>query len=241
MIITLSSPAFSQSLVQPDSQLKDGANDIYCFKKYSMTIVSVGRAVEFTFVPKNAAPVESIAVRSQFRFVINGSFFDGNNLEAGHAGWLRIFGVTSAAIRDEPQLSHVVRIDTSAHTTTFIDYTRYDSSASKSTIEFQTGPLVVDRNRLAQKYINASVNGLGNYRRSLLAVVNGSDLYFMSVQDRVALDDLGEYLISLSIFAGKQLSVVNLDGGSSVSLFVKNFPSLSFNERARLPILLGIK
>ena len=231
----------TQSVVEPDSQFKDGANDIYCFKKHRMTVVSVGRSLEFMFVARNAAPVDSIALRSQFRFAINGSFFDGNNLDAGHAGWLRTFGVTSASIRNEAQLSHVVRIDTSSGTTTFIDYTRFDSSASKSTIEFQTGPLVVDNNRVAEKYINASINGLGKYRRSLLATVNGTDLYFISVQEYVSLDDLGECLLSLSIFSGRRLSVVNLDGGSSVALYVKNFPSLSYNEHARLPILLGIK
>lgn len=233
--------AEAQTIAQPDSQFKDGANDVYCIKKYRMTIVSVGRSLEFVFVPKNAPPIDSIALRSRFRFVINGSYFDGNNLEAGHAGWLKLFGVTIASIRDEAQLSHIVRIDTSSHSTTFIDYTRFDSTASRSTIEFQTGPLVVDNNRVAEKYINASINGLGKYRRSLLATLNGFDLYFISVQEYVSLDDLGAYLLSLSIFSGKRLSVINLDGGSSVALYAKNFPSLSYNGHARLPILLGIK
>ncbi|NES18723.1 MAG: hypothetical protein F6K41_07275 [Symploca sp. SIO3E6] len=52
---------------------------------------------------------------------------------------------------------------------------------------------------------------------------------------------MADYLLTLSVFSGKTLHVVNLDGGTSTALYSQTNPELNLNEAAVLPILLGLK
>jgi len=108
-------------------------------------------------------------------------------------------------------------------------------------IEFQTGPLIIDSNKAALALIQHSVNGSGRYKRTLLAITDNSMLFLITVRNRVSLDSLAGYLLSLPIFASHRLDVVNLDGGSSVALFVQDHSELNYNESAHLPMLIGVK
>jgi hypothetical protein len=74
-----------------------------------------------------------------------------------------------------------------------------------------------------------------------MAVTDNFGLFLITVRSRVSLDSLANYLLSLSLFASHRLDVVNLDGGSSVALFVQNHPELNYNESSHLPMLIGVK
>lgn len=206
-----------------------------------MTIISIADAFDFIFIPSNAESIDSVAEKGNYKIMINGSFFGGTRLAAEHAGWLRLFGKTYSPIAADRQLSHVFRYNLDEKKSHLIPYQKFRPVNDTRAIEFQTGPLVVDSNRVAQKYIAESINGLGKYTRILLAITDRRHFHFITVRKRVALDELGNYLISLSIFSNHRLDLVNLDGGPSVALYVEKYPELNYHADVRLPILLGVK
>ena len=114
--------------------------------------------------------------------------------------------------------------------------------SDKSNIEFQIGPLVIQANVIHLPSIRQSINGLRASQRTLLAYTEEDRLkFFITVRKPECLDKLGEYLLKLSIFEGKTLSVINLDGGPSVALDIQAHPEMNHNGDAILPILLALK
>lgn len=233
--------SLSQNFISPDKVYRDGPNEISVYNDFGMTIVSVHNGFEFLFVPDDVDALESIARANYFRFVINGSYFDNSALHAGHSGWLHIYGKTYSPLRPDVQLTHVVRFDSAYMKTTFIKMEGFKPGDDNHSVEFQTGPLIIDSNKVALSLIQHSVNGSGRYRRTLMAVTDNSGIFLITVRNRVSLDSLANYLLSLANFASHRLDVVNLDGGSSVALFVQNHPELNYNETAHLPVLIGVK
>ena len=113
--------------------------------------------------------------------------------------------------------------------------------SEKANIEFQTGPLVIQANVLDMPSIHQSINGLRSHQRTLLGYTEEDKLkFFITVRKSERLDTLGEYLLKLSIFEGKTLSVINLDGGPSVALATQSHPEINHNEQAVLPILFAL-
>lgn len=230
-----------KNYINPDQFLKDNQHQISIYGKYSMTIISIADTFDFVFIPKNAKSIKSVAKKSNYKIMINGSFFSGTRLAARHAGWLRLFGITYSPLGQDRQVSHVFRYNLDENKAELIPYQKFSPTGDNRSIEFQTGPLVVDSNRVAQRYIEESINGLSKHTRTLLAITDQQHFHFITVRERVSLDELGNYLTSLAIFATKRLDVVNLDGGPSVALYVEKYPKLNYNADARLPILLGAK
>jgi len=173
--------------------------------------------------------------------MINASFFDGDRLDAGHAGWLRTLGTTYAPVRADRQLTHIVRYDSRSGVTDVLPWKDFKPSDSQHTIEFQTGPLIIRHNEVASDLIANSINGPGKYTRTLIAVGGKNELWFITVRKPVSLDSIARVLLRLSLFKGKRIDVVNLDGGPSVAFFAKAFPQLNYNTNDRLPLVIGVK
>ncbi|MEA5471496.1 phosphodiester glycosidase family protein [Spirulina sp. 06S082] len=214
--------------------------EVYTDQKYGIVIVSFSSRFDLIYHPTKALPLKDIAQHFDYRYVMNGSFFEGDRLNAKHAGWLSILGMNHSLVKEDPQLSHVVRYDPSSEAIEFLPLEEFNPLISDNYIEFQTGPLIIRNNKLAEKYIKESINGLGDYKRALLAYTNDQQKYFIITKEVVSLDDLGEYLLTLPIFSGKIFNAINLDGGPSVALYSKDYPELNYNEEDRLPILLTI-
>jgi len=233
--------ACGQGIFLPDSTCRSDSSVVYVYNTLGITALPVKHGFEYVFTPRDVPAVSDIAHTMNFRFVINASFFEGERLNAQHAGWFKVRGTRYAPIMKDRQLTHVVVFDPEANTIAFIPWQKFHSGPGRTTIEFQTGPLVVDSNRVAQKLIDGSINGSGKYTRTLLALTNSSELWFITVRKPVSLGELGEYLLSLSIFHNKRLDVVNLDGGPSVAFYAQPFPKLNFNTDDHLPLLLGVR
>jgi exopolysaccharide biosynthesis protein len=230
-----------QALRYPDTTYVDGSNKVHVYKELGLTILSVDHGFEYVFIPKDVPSFASVAREKAFRYMINASFFDGERLDAQHAGWLRILGTTYAPVRDDRQLTHIVRFDTLTANTDIVSWKDFKSSNNAHTIEFQTGPLVVRQNMVASTFISNSINGAGKYTRTLIAVSDSNELWFITVRKPVSLDSLGRFLLSLSPFQKKRIDVVNLDGGPSVAFYARPFRELNYNIDDRLPLLLGVK
>ncbi|MBP0016805.1 MAG: phosphodiester glycosidase family protein [Cyanobacteria bacterium SBLK] len=221
-------------------KFQDNEIEVYTEQKYGIAIVAFSGTFDLIYHPTKVLPLKDVAQYFEYRYIMNGSFFEGDRLNAKHAGWLSILGMNHSSIKEDPQLSHVVRYNPSSGAIEFVPLEEFEPLRSDNYIEFQTGPLILHNNKLAEKYIRESINGLGEYKRALLAYTNDKQKYFIITKEVVALDDLGEYLLTLPIFSDKILNVINLDGGPSVALYSKNFPELNYNEEDRLPILLTI-
>jgi exopolysaccharide biosynthesis protein len=204
-----------------------------------MVIVGVPDTVVFCYHPRNDAPLDSIARRERLRCVINGSFFNGVRGNAGHAGWLSLYGKQVTPLMDDRQLTHVVRINGAKHATTCLPARSFSPSTDPGDVEFQTGPLVVDNGRIREDLIRSSINGSSAHTRTLLATLDHRRCFFITVSERVTLSDLAATLVRLGIFKKGRLDVVNLDGGSSVALYVRDVPYANVNVDDRLPILIG--
>jgi hypothetical protein len=218
---------------------KDNNITVYNFSDYDLIIVSFEDNFDFIYDSSPYLSVNNFAKKYNYRYLINGSFFEPSK---AHAGWLYVLGQTKTQLKKDPQLSHVVRLNYKTGQIDFIQFQQFQPSESKNDLEFQTGPLIIERNQIKTNYIQQSFNGLSPYKRTLLAYTEEDRRkYFIIVKRNTKLDQLSKYLLTLSVFSGKTLSVINLDGGPSVAMFSKTYPELNFNETAILPILLGVK
>jgi exopolysaccharide biosynthesis protein len=225
----------------PESTVTAGDVTVRVWNHPRMVIVGVPDTVVFCYLPRNDAPLDSIARKEHLRCVINGSFFNGVRGNAGHAGWLSLYGKVFAPLMDDRQLTHVVRINGARHTTTCLPVQSFTPSTDPGDVEFQTGPLVVDNGTIREDLIRSSINGSTPHTRTLLASLDHRRHYFITVSERVTLSDLATRLVRLSIFSDGRLDVVNLDGGSSVALYLRDVPYANVNVDDRLPVVIGFR
>jgi len=220
--------------------LSDGDIIIYNSDLYDLTIVGFKDNFEIIYEPEQPLSLKEAGDKYTFRYLINGSYFEASRV---HAGWLSIFGTQYTPLKDDRQLSHMAVLDTSVGYIDFPSLDLWDSSMTNQTsIEFQTGPLVIDANAVDTLSIHASINGEGSHLRTFLAYTEEDGIkYFIISRQTGQLDLMAKHLLSLPLFAGKTLSVMNLDGGSSTALYSRKHPELNFNVNRPLPILLGLR
>lgn len=207
---------------------------------FGLTIIGFSKNFELIYAPSDPLSLEDAGQEHAFRYIINGSYFEGNRV---HAGWLSIYETQHTPLKPDRQLSHMAVLDTSLAYLDFPDLELWDTSmTNQKAIEFQTGPLVIYENTVDASSIQTSINGTGAHLRTLLATTREDGMiYFIISRQPCRLDELGEYLLSLDVFSGKTLDVMNLDGGSSTALYSRDHPELNFNVNRPLPVLLGIE
>ena len=146
-------------------------------------------------------------------------------------------------LKHDRQLTHIAILNTTTGEMVFKSAELWEPSMSaEANIEFQTGPLVIQANALDMPSIRQSINGLRSHQRTLLAYTEEDKMkFFITVRKPERLDKLGAYLLKLSTFEGKMLSVINLDGGPSVALDTQAHPEMNHNGDAVLPILFALR
>ena len=229
----------ADSVWPPDTAVTTDSVSVWAWSHPHMIIVSVPDTLTFLYRPQNTLPLDSLAVVEDLRAVVNGSFFDGVRGDARHAGWLSLYGKRIMPLMDDRQLTHVVRISNGGKTIECIPVPGFRPSAESGDLEFQTGPLILDNGVLREDLIQSSINGSTPHTRTLLAILDRTRVFSVTVTDRITLSDLGAMLKRLSILRGVRLDVINLDGGSSVALYLRGTQGFNFNAGDRLPILIG--
>ncbi len=234
-------PVIGVEVLSPDSVTRSGKVTVAMWKHPHVTIVEVPDTLVFYYLPRNDASLDSIARRENLRCLINGSFFNGARGNASHAGWLSLYGHRVTPLMDDRQLTHVVRNNGTKRTIEFLPARSFVASEDPHLLEFQTGPLVIEMGRIRADLIRSSINGPTPHTRSLLATLDQRRCFFITVTDLVTLTDLAATLLRLSVFQNGRLDVINLDGGSSVALHLRDHPGLNSNADDRLPILIGFR
>ena len=225
-----------------EATLKIVDDDIqaYTFDAYDISIIAFQRNFEIVYEPSQRLSIHQVGQRFKYRYLVNGSFFERSG---EHAGWLSVSGSNLIPLKQDRQLTHIAILNTTTSELVFKSAELWKPSMSdKANIEFQTGPLVIQANVLDMPSIRQSINGLRSHRRTLLGSTEEDMMkFFIMVRKPERLDKLGEYLLKLSIFEGKTLSVINLDGGPSVALESQAHPELNHNVDAVLPILFALR
>ena len=206
---------------------------------FGLTIIGFKDNYDIIYAPSGPLTLDKAGVKYPFRYIINGSYFEGSRV---HAGWLSVFGDQHTPLKVDRQLTHMAILDTSLTYLDFPDLELWNENmTNEKAIEFQTGPLVIYNSGVDTLSIQASINGTGTHLRTLLATTREDGFtYFIITREPCRLNELGDYLLSMDVFSGKTLDVMNLDGGSSTALYSRNHPELNFNTRRALPLFLGI-
>ncbi len=228
-------------LIFPTTSKEHNGVRISVFAEAKITLVSFRKPFDFIFIPKDAPPIAQFGEKSEYNFLMNGSFFDGTRLDAQHAGWLKIFGKEIAPLKQDAQLSHVVVYSPRSGKMKFIEFEQFVPDANSETIEFQAGPVIISENRIADSFIKNSINGMREHIRTLIGYSNDRMTHFIIVRQKMTLPSVAERLLQLSLFKDKSISVINLDGEPSTALWIRPFPELNYGEQERLPILFGVK
>jgi hypothetical protein len=213
---------------------------VYTFDTYDISILAFRSNFEIVYEPAQRLSIREVGQRFKYRYLINGSFFEWSGL---HAGWLSIAGNHIRPLKQDRQLTHIAILNTTTSEMAFQPAAAWGAAMSEGTnLEFQTGPLVIQANVLDMPSIRQSINGLRSHQRTLLGYTEEDRVkFFITVRKPERLDTLGQHLLQLSVFEGKTLSVVNLDGGPSVALAARAHPELNHNGQAVLPILFALR
>lgn len=226
--------------MEPTLKIVDDDVHAYMFDVYDISIVAFRSNFEIVYEPSQTSSIHEVGRRFKYRYLVNGSFFEWSGK---HAGWLSISGNNLGPLKRDRQLTHIAMLNTTTSKMVFISAELWKPSMSdEANIEFQTGPLVIQANGLDMPSIRQSINGLRSHQRTLLAYTEEDRMkFFITVRKPERLDNLGEYLLKFSIFEGKTLSVINLDGGPSVALATQAHPEMNHNGNAVLPILFALR
>lgn len=219
-----------------------------------MTIIRIPEISEFLFLNDPARPLAEVALDSGYALAVNASYFDyekplpldRTKTRFLHAGFLRIKDSLYADLMaEERQLTTLLAYDFEwDHAEYFTLDELKDTEAFDLVV--QTGPQIIRDGIVQEEEIKNSINGMGEHARTAFASVDGEDHYIILVQKTllgggIDLIKMGEVLLESGLFKGN-LNVVNLDGGSSTSLYMRDRPEMTFSSgRQILPALIVVK
>ena len=157
----------------------------------------------------------------------------------GHAGLLVVDDkIISKYAENDKQLTNLVeyfegslKID---------NFENYKISSIKKDFAFQSGPLIIEKNKIRNDLIESSINGNTRHRRSVIGVTEKGDLFVLATKIPFELVKLAEYIAKIDDLKDDVITVINLDGGSSVSLYSKDFDK-GVGENKVLPYLISFK
>lgn len=188
--------------------------------------------------PNQTDTVKQVGINNEFDVMTNGGFFLEDNK---YAGALVIdSNIISQPAPLDTQLSHVVTYDPDLNDYEFIQTTKFNINKGYY-LAFQTGPLMILDNVRQDSYIANSLNGSGEYLRTFFGVTNEGEVISGITTKKITLELLSDYLLSLEVFKDKKITVINLDGGSSVALYLGESNPKNYGQFKILPVLLGFK
>ncbi len=184
---------------------------------------------------QNLQNFQEVIQTNELNTAINAGYFHS---DYNHSGLLEIKGELIAPIvPNDVQVTHIVEI---GETINIYPSSTYKTNSDQTT-KFQTGPLILKNNQIQKDYIHNSLNGDGEYLRSVLGITETGEVFFLATTELYSLTDLAEYILCLNVFSGKAITAINLDGGTSVALYAQENEDIRLGLEKRLPFFLGVK
>ncbi|HEC66344.1 MAG TPA: hypothetical protein ENI23_13735 [bacterium] len=227
---------------EPIRSIKVSQVPVSKLNKNNTTVIKVSNPkVDYIYIPKDPPPFSQIAKNNECKYAVNASYFGGTYTDAVPAGWLSIWGANLGETRESVLQTHVVQYNKESRSSEIVPSSSFKTKASKKHLEFQTGPLIIKNGLLEEKLAIGSKGARESHMRTLIGIDGESSMYLITVREEVDLTMVGNYLLSLDIFAGEDIDIINLDGGHSVALFNQDNPGMNFNEGGILPMVLCFK
>jgi hypothetical protein len=195
-----------------------------------------------TFVAEDAQTLKEQSFLAEYNLAINATYYRGSFVESEHSGLLQIKGERFWDIVPDKQLTHIVAYDEAEDTLEFIptsDFTESRYVGEDYTL-FQTGPLIIEENEIQTDLINNSLNGDSRSLRTVFGVTDNGDKFVLITRVNYTLTTLAEDILGFPIFAGKRITVINLDGGNSTAMYSKELDQFNYRESSRLPVVIGV-
>lgn len=214
----------------------------YQDQKRQINLALFSKPLNFFFTESEAQSVREQALQSNLELAINGTYYIGSYVNATHSGLLQIRGDFLSDFVPNVQLTHTIVYN---HANDSIEFVRArdlgDSLyfSSNHTL-LQTGPLLIVNNQIQHEFINGSLNGGQESLRTVLGYTSDGEVFFAISRTGVTLTAFSEQLLQNQVLRGKQITVINLDGGASTAMFSKDLEQFNFRESARLPLIIGI-
>lgn len=222
------------------------ANDIlwYQDKDKTINLALFSKPFEFVFSPENAQDLKEQSLLNSYVLAVNGSFYRGSILSAEHAGLLIQEGeMIEPMVGDDNQVTHVVVYDTEEENLEFVSTKEInlDEYSNDKYLLFQTGPILIINNEIQEEVISQSQNGNSRYLRTVLGYTSDGQKFILITRIGFTLKELSETILNMDVFSDKKINLINLDGGSSVSMYSRSLTNFNFLETKRLPIVIGVK
>lgn len=229
-----------------------GDVEIYDLKQYGIIVARIPGITKYLYATSDDQSAAKVALDSNYTLVVNGSYFDYASRRPGsspdayfiHAGYLKIDDSIYTPLQEDSQLTGLLVFNSLSGACAILDTAEMEAAKNYDLV-VQTGPPIIRDGQIDRKAINVSVNGkIPNYRTAL-ATGDNQDIYLIITHSgranaKYRLDDLGSILLQSGLF-NDSLDVINLDGGSSTSLFVKDHPELCFHSgREILPLFICV-
>ena len=157
-----------------------------------------------------------------------------------YAGLLYLDGQIKSDISlGDSQVTHIVELGKKVK---FIDQKIFNfDNINQNYSYFQSGPLIIENNNIRQDLIEKAPNGYKKTFRSFFGIVEETDQkFFVQIINSVDLLESAKIILNFERFRNKKITVINLDGGSSVSFYSKSRPDLNFLVNKKLPMILAI-
>lgn len=223
---------FETTRINNISYTLDNANDIY--------IVKFSDPIKIMYDTSGETSFRNNSLLNNFKIAINGGFFRD---DLTYAGLLAFDGeIIESIARTDSQVTHIVVFNSKTNSIDVLlakDF-NLDIALNKNNLSFQTGPLVIQSNNIQNDFIENSLNGSGKYRRSLLGFTDTGDKFFIATRRTFDLKTLAQRILEFPEFQNVKITVVNLDGGSSVALYAKDNEDFTFGTARELPIIIGV-
>jgi exopolysaccharide biosynthesis protein len=209
--------------------------------RYGITVLKTRKPLDFLYNPRGYASFRKTAASGPYRFLVNGAYFDKSGGNYTHAGWLSSGSQVYAPVKADAQLSCVVSYDLLTDSLAVVPLEFFSTEGCEHCLQFQTGPQLIDGGQITAAAIRTSINGKSAHLRTLLGFDTAGWKYLLITREPVALEELAGYLQEQELFQGRNISFVNLDGGSSTALFAADNHELNFSQRTGLPFLIGVR
>jgi hypothetical protein len=230
--------------ISKDEVLYDGNITIYNYTQFQTTIISLPDTIDFIYNPACIKTIIQTGQESGLRYLVDAPYFNGMNESEKYTGRLTIYGNALFPEIDfiDDQRTHIVQYNKREQKIRFVKRDEFVSDKdSLNSLEFQAGPVVINNNLVDTNCIKSSLHKTKNASRTLLASTNNKNVFFITIRDGVDLAEIGKFLLSLDIFKGGKLDVINLNDGSASALYSRKFSTIRFNSFYKIPFLLAVR
>jgi uncharacterized protein YigE (DUF2233 family) len=202
-----------------------------------IVLTSATKNLRLLYNPFNNLSLKKLAQQEDLIFMINAGYF---TKEKQHAGGLIIEAELLFPFFQNNQLTHVVTFDSVLNNVGVVNVEDFiNNNTFAYDFAFQTGPLIISNNVIQDDYINNSINGNELAKRSLMGINERGEVFFIVTRKVFSLATLAEKLLEVEGL-GSKISIVNLDGGSSVAMYLSHKEEFQIGENKILPALIGL-